>query len=82
MDWMSKCDYHLGEHQEAIMLSDGLFESNRHYGGIYEPIADSYEQALGELERARVQPPATTRCGGDHCAPTMRLRVLAIWHGR
>ena len=52
MDWMSKCDYHLGEHQEAIMLSDGLFESNRHYGGIYEPIADSYEQALGELELA------------------------------
>jgi tetratricopeptide (TPR) repeat protein len=51
VDWMTKCDYHLGEYQEAIVLSDGLFEKNRHYGGIYEPIADSYE-ALGELELA------------------------------
>jgi tetratricopeptide (TPR) repeat protein len=51
MDWMTKCDYHLGEYQEAVVLSKGLFDSNRHYEGIYEPVADSYE-AMGQLEMA------------------------------
>jgi tetratricopeptide (TPR) repeat protein len=51
LDCMTKCDYHLGKYQEAIAISEGLFETNRHYEGIYEPVANCFE-AVGDFDGA------------------------------
>ncbi len=48
---LSRCYYEQGEYGKAIDIGESAIEQNRHYDGVYEYVAKSY-QALGELRSA------------------------------